>query len=265
VVVIALVAFVLSRFVCTWLMRYVSPGNLLAIQEALVDLHPVHRPTPGRQPLELTTETAAQFANLYLDTDLGRLDCLSAIEGIGDYAEAKQASEVIEVEGIRLRVLTLEALIRSKEALHRPPDREALRQLKAIRSPKRGTPWSLRTGQPNNGSSFFFPINMLAPPDAFLVAAEGEALHLETGTQRPRDRTIPPVAPAHQPVAGRRAGWTGECPADTLGTWRSKRRTRETQVRSPGLPASALRRTISPFESPKGRSARRGTGARYDM
>jgi hypothetical protein len=117
-----------------------EPRNLLAIQKALVDLHPVHRLTPGRQPLELTAETAAQLANLYLDTDLGRLDCLSTIEGIGDYAKAKQASEVIEVEGIRLRVLTLEALIRSKEALHRPPDQEALRQLKALRSLKRGNP-----------------------------------------------------------------------------------------------------------------------------
>ncbi len=56
-----------------------AADKLLALQEALADLHPVHRQTGGRKPLELTAENASQFANLYLDTDLGRLDCLSTI------------------------------------------------------------------------------------------------------------------------------------------------------------------------------------------
>jgi predicted nucleotidyltransferase len=113
-----------------------EPGNLLALQEALADLHPVHRMTPGRQPLELTAKTAGQLANLYLDTDLGRLDCLSMIEGIGDFAAVKRAGERIDVEGMRLYVLNLDALIRAKEAMNRPRDQEALRQLRALRSLK---------------------------------------------------------------------------------------------------------------------------------
>lgn len=114
-----------------------APDSLLALQKALADIHPVHRMTPGRKPLELTSESAAQFTNLYLDTDLGRLDCLSIIEGLGDYDQVKQASEPIEAEGLRLDVLTLDALIRSKEALNRPRDREALRQLESIRQLRR--------------------------------------------------------------------------------------------------------------------------------
>ena len=113
-----------------------SVANLLALQRALSDLHPVHRMTPGRQPLELTAENAGAFKNLYLDTDLGHLDCLSYIEGLGGFAQVKGASIPIEVEGMALRVLTLDALIRAKEAMHRPRDREALRQLKAIRKLK---------------------------------------------------------------------------------------------------------------------------------
>ncbi len=31
-----------------------SPDNLLMLQEALSELHPVHRMTPGRVPFELT-------------------------------------------------------------------------------------------------------------------------------------------------------------------------------------------------------------------
>lgn len=109
-----------------------SPANLLALQEAIADLHPVHRMTPGRQPLELTAENAGQFRNLYLDTDLGPLDCLSEIQGLGSYDEVVKASQTIEIDGVLLRVLTIEALIAAKEAMNRPRDREAIRQLRAI-------------------------------------------------------------------------------------------------------------------------------------
>lgn len=117
-----------------------AADSLLALQNALADLHPVHRMTPGRRPLELSAETAAQFAKLYLDTDFGRLDCLSTIDGLGDFAQVKQASEPIEVEGMRLHVLTLDALIRSKQALNRPRDREGLRQLRVLRGLRRDKP-----------------------------------------------------------------------------------------------------------------------------
>jgi hypothetical protein len=113
-----------------------STANLLALQEAVSDLHPVHRMTPGRRPLELTPDNAPRFENLYLDTDLGRLDCLSRIDGIGGYEQVKQASEAVDVEGMELCVLTISALIKAKEAMHRPRDREALRQLKAIEALK---------------------------------------------------------------------------------------------------------------------------------
>jgi hypothetical protein len=92
--------------------------------------------TPGRKPLELTPENAVAFKNLYLDTDLGRLDCLSEIQGVGGFVQVKQASVRIKVEGLELHVLSLDALIRAKEALRRPRDRQALRQLKAIRELK---------------------------------------------------------------------------------------------------------------------------------
>jgi predicted nucleotidyltransferase len=110
-----------------------SPGNLLALQEAIADLHSVHRMTPGRQPLELTAENAGQFRNLYLDTDLGPLDCLSEIQGLGGYDEVVKASQTIDIDGVLLRVLTIDALIAAKEAMNRPRDREAIRQLRAIK------------------------------------------------------------------------------------------------------------------------------------
>ena len=115
-----------------------SVANLLALQRALSGLHPVHRMTPRRKPLELTAQNAGEFKNLYLDTDLGHLDCLSEVQGIGPYEKVKQASQPIEVDGMRLCVLTIDALIKAKEAMHRPRDREAIRQLKAIKTLKSG-------------------------------------------------------------------------------------------------------------------------------
>ena len=58
-----------------------EPANLLRLQQALADLHPVHRMTPQRIPLELTLESCQNLKNLYLDTDLGQLDCLGSISG----------------------------------------------------------------------------------------------------------------------------------------------------------------------------------------
>ncbi len=110
-----------------------SPANLLALQEAISDLHPVHRMTPTRKPLNLTPENIADLKNLYLDTDLGPLDCLGHVNGIGNYEQARQMSEPIDTEGVQIHVLTIDALIAAKQAMNRPRDKEAIRQLKAIK------------------------------------------------------------------------------------------------------------------------------------
>ncbi len=110
-----------------------SPANLLILQKAIADLHPVHRMTPRRKKLELTEKTCGQLKNLYLDTDIGQLDCLSFIDGLGDYREVKRASELVEVEHTQLRTLSLAALIKTKKAMNRPRDKEAVVQLEAMK------------------------------------------------------------------------------------------------------------------------------------
>lgn len=110
-----------------------STPNLLRLQTALRELHPVHRMTPKRLKLELTRANLSTFKNLYLDTDLGPLDCLSEVAGVGGFAEVKRRSVTIEVSWGSCRVLDLDALIEAKQAMGRPRDREAVLQLKAIR------------------------------------------------------------------------------------------------------------------------------------
>lgn len=114
-----------------------SADNLLALQKGISDLHPVHRMTPNRKKLKLTKQTCGQFKNLYLDTNIGQLDCLSFIDGIGDYQKVKLSSKVVEVENIQIRVLSVDALIESKKAMNRPRDKEAILQLEAIKKLKK--------------------------------------------------------------------------------------------------------------------------------
>jgi hypothetical protein len=110
-----------------------SSENLLHLQEAIADLNPVHRMTPQRLSLALTAEKCEVLKNLYLDTDLGQLDCISAVQGLGDFAQVNELCETIEVEHVRLKVLNRDALIESKKAMNRPRDREAVRELEAIK------------------------------------------------------------------------------------------------------------------------------------
>lgn len=110
-----------------------STANLLRLQKAVGNLNPVHRMTAGRRKLELTAENCNQFKNLYLDTDIGQLDCLSFIEGIGDYQKVKEASRTIKLEKMQLYVLSLDSLIDAKKAMKRPRDKAVVVELEGIK------------------------------------------------------------------------------------------------------------------------------------
>lgn len=111
-----------------------SEENLARLGTALEGLHPVHRMTPRRIALDLSAGKTKGLKNLYLDTDCGQLDCLSAIEGLGPFEEVKEQSVEIKLDAGPCRILSVEALIRAKQAMGRPKDREAILQLEAIRA-----------------------------------------------------------------------------------------------------------------------------------
>jgi hypothetical protein len=108
-------------------------ASLLRIQEALRELNPRVRAGSGWLPLNLDESKAASLKNIYITTDAGRLDCLGFVEGVGDYDSTRRESIEIDLGDYSCRVLNLDALIRSKEALGRPHDVQALVQLKALR------------------------------------------------------------------------------------------------------------------------------------
>jgi len=113
--------------------------NLYRVQAALEDLHPYHRLSGKKLPLELTDELCTRLKNVYLQTDLGTLDCLGEIAGIGDYEKVAGCSISMSFPFGECRVLSLDALIASKEAAGRDKDWSAVRFLRAIKDrPKPG-------------------------------------------------------------------------------------------------------------------------------
>ncbi len=108
-------------------------ANLLRVWQALEDLHPVHRIGPGRQPFTRRQAESGGWNNLYLATDLGQLDLLGCVEGVGEYPDCLRRSEPVLIGGVAIRVLTLDALITAKRAMGRPRDLHAVLELELIR------------------------------------------------------------------------------------------------------------------------------------
>jgi hypothetical protein len=109
-----------------------NAANLMRIQNTFADLHPVHRSRPDL-PLELTPEQCAGLMNLYLKTDLGVVDCLGEVLGVGNFEEVLKNSVEVELPYGKCRILDIEALIRAKEAMNRDHDRITVKFLKEIK------------------------------------------------------------------------------------------------------------------------------------
>ena len=108
-----------------------SETNLMRIQKAFADLHPVHRSRPD-MPLELTAAQCADLKNLYLKTDLGVVDCLGEVLGIGNFEEVLKHSVEVELPYGKCRIIDIETLIRAKEAMNRDHDLITVKHLKEI-------------------------------------------------------------------------------------------------------------------------------------
>jgi hypothetical protein len=106
-----------------------EPGNIARVLQALSPIHAVNRMRPDRPPLGLRVEDYAGFKNLYVLTDLGQLDLLGNIVGVGGYADCLRESHAIDIDDVTVRVLGVEALIRCKRALARTKDLLVAREL----------------------------------------------------------------------------------------------------------------------------------------
>lgn len=110
------------------------PRNYQRLSEALQPLHLRLRGAPADLPFVLDAATLRAGLNFTFTTDLGDLDLLGEVTGLGSYDTVKAQAEEIELYQYRVWVLTLAGLIRSKEAAGRPKDLRLLPELQALRA-----------------------------------------------------------------------------------------------------------------------------------
>lgn len=103
------------------------------LRQALKDLSPRHRMNPNFKPSFFDyPEKLEGVKNIYLETDLGILDVMSELRPIGDFEMVKQNAITVSLLGYQCKVISLEDLIRIKEAMTRPKDKETLLYLREV-------------------------------------------------------------------------------------------------------------------------------------
>jgi hypothetical protein len=70
--------------------------------------------------------------NFTFATDIGSLDLLGEVRGVGFYDDAAEDSLVYELFGYSFRVISLQKLISAKRAAGRPKDLIAISELEAL-------------------------------------------------------------------------------------------------------------------------------------
>jgi len=106
--------------------------NLEKLAQALAPFHPLLRGVPPDLPFSLDVGAFKSGLNFTLTTDLGDLDLLGEVAGLGGYAEVLSFSEELELFDMRCKVLTLEGLIKTKRAVGRAKDLRLLPELEAL-------------------------------------------------------------------------------------------------------------------------------------
>jgi hypothetical protein len=107
--------------------------NLKRLAAALASYHPRPRDLPADLSFVWDEQALQHGTNFTLTTDLGNLDLLGEVTGLGDYAHVRAQSVVMNLFGLQCRVLSLDALIITKRAAGRPKDLLALPELEALR------------------------------------------------------------------------------------------------------------------------------------
>lgn len=114
--------------------------TLQRFRDALRDLNPKHRITSEKISFLEFPKDGSPVNNLYLDTDLGTLDILTNVIGVGDLSRLKAAARTILFQGVPVRVMSIEDLIKSKETLGREKDLLAAKELRAIAAARKQPP-----------------------------------------------------------------------------------------------------------------------------
>ncbi|HEV7764649.1 MAG TPA: hypothetical protein VGQ76_06585 [Thermoanaerobaculia bacterium] len=111
-----------------------NAANHDALAKALRELHATLRGAPAGLPFVLDAKTIAMGDSFTFDTIAGGVDCLGTPSGTNGYPDLiAKASEVDLGDGLHVRIVAVDDLIRMKSAAGRAKDIGELKILEAIK------------------------------------------------------------------------------------------------------------------------------------
>jgi hypothetical protein len=110
-----------------------DPDNLERLAAALGELGARLRGAPADVPFRLDSRAFEAGDHFTFATDVGPIDCLGTPAGTDGFADLDQSATEESLDGVLVRVASLDDLIRMKRAASRPQDRIALEWLSALR------------------------------------------------------------------------------------------------------------------------------------
>ena len=109
------------------------PENLERLAEALQSVNGRLRGAPSEVPFVLDAKTLGRGDSFTFTTDAGSLDLLGTPSGSSGYDALARNAHAFELDGLTVRVASVEDLMAMKRAAGRPQDLKELEILGAIR------------------------------------------------------------------------------------------------------------------------------------
>ena len=109
-----------------------DPQNLERLANALQSVHARLRNAPSDIPFILDAETFRRGLNFTFATDIGSLDLLGEVRGVGYYEDVLPGSLIFQLFGFPFAVVEIGRLILAKRTAGRPKDLLMVVELEAI-------------------------------------------------------------------------------------------------------------------------------------
>jgi hypothetical protein len=110
-----------------------SSENLKKLADVLAPLNPRPRGMDKRLPFVFDWTTLQHGTNFTFRTEMGDVDLMGEIMGIGNYDDLVKHSIMVDLDGFPTRILSIPGLIIAKETAGRPKDEAGLKILYALR------------------------------------------------------------------------------------------------------------------------------------
>lgn len=109
-----------------------SPESWQRVFAVIGSLNPRFALTVDKRPIALTAAELNEYRNLYVLTDLGRVDFLGEVPPLGSIDRVALNAVTMKLDGRAVRVISMEDLLTVKESVRRPKDLEVAAELRAL-------------------------------------------------------------------------------------------------------------------------------------